>query len=80
MGEKQVEKGNGITSIPVTVSTGTISFDVEYDYNIHNDRKFTKITKIMLESWDLTEIVDHDLKEQINNRIFIEENKEIYGK
>ncbi len=80
MGEKQVKKGNGVTSIPVSVPTGTISFNVEYKYNIHNDRKFTSITKIMLEEWDLTEIVDHDLKESINNRIFIQENEEIYGK
>jgi predicted component of type VI protein secretion system len=82
MGE--VEKGNGVKTIPVSTDSGEVTFQVEYNYHAHTTkevtRKFTKITKISLDKWDLTEIVDHNLKELINNRIFNEVNGDIYGK
>jgi hypothetical protein len=55
---------------------GDLPLVVEYEYQIHADKKFPKIILVILENkWDLTEIIDHTLKEDIKSRIFKELNE-----
>jgi hypothetical protein len=65
-----------------------IPLEVQYGYNEITGadkkvRKYPKIIRIMLDSpssrWDLTYITDHNIQEQLENNIFREINKEIYG-
>jgi|TARA_R110000803_G_scaffold43094_5_gene92254 hypothetical protein len=54
---------------------------IEYDYQKHGDKLFPKIQTIVIDDkWDLTEIIDHSLVEQIKSRIFKILNKDIYNK
>tara|TARA_R110002126_G_C10136057_1_gene470094 strand:- start:69 stop:296 length:228 start_codon:yes stop_codon:yes gene_type:complete len=61
----------------------------EYDIQEHAAGKFPKIKSILLNTklddykentWDLREIIDHTLVEQIKSRIFKELNKDISNK
>jgi hypothetical protein len=68
---------------------GDLPLEIEYDYKEHGGLKIPKIHTILLDSqledfrdnsWDLTEIIDHNLVSELNSRIFKVLNKEIYDK
>jgi len=79
--------------VPIKLNNNEIVFDVEYDFTIHVDKKFPKLKSIKIESQsdghqkllypnfykiDLIDLLDHNLKEQINNQIFKEINRDLY--
>lgn len=68
-----------------------IPFKIKYEYSSHKGsdnkiRKYPKVISIVFVStsmygtkeWDMTELIDHNIVEQIKNDIFKELNKDIY--
>ncbi len=52
-----------------------IPLEFNYIYQTHAGKKFPQITFIGFKGHDLTEIIDHTLKEVIKSRIFKELNE-----
>lgn len=47
-----------------------IPLEFSYTYQTHAGKKFPQITSIGFRGHDLTEIIDHSLKEVVKSRIF----------
>jgi hypothetical protein len=54
---------------------GGIPLEFNYTYQTHAGKKFPKILSIEFRGHNLTEIVDHTLKEVVKSRIFKELNE-----
>jgi hypothetical protein len=54
---------------------GGIPLEFDYTYQTHGGKKFPKILSIEFRGYNLTEIVDHTLKESVKSSIFKELNE-----
>ena len=59
---------------------GGIPLEFIYTHQEHGGKKFPKILSILFNDYDLTEIIDHTVVEQIKSHIFKELNGDISNK